>query len=320
MAKNASKLSNTTGRAETAPIRRRGRWILLIVGLIGLLEPVRIHAQYGPETCEQGYVWREATGPNDHVCVIPATRAQAAEDNSQYAARRQGSGPYGPDTCRQGYVWREASGPQDHMCVLPATRTQAAQDDAAAASRFLHPPVLWDVLTQHNDSARTGAQLNETILSPSKVTPAAFGRLYERYVEGQVITQPLYESNQWIPGTGLRNVVYVATRKNWIYAFDADDTDPNPLHGSIWAAPVQVEPDGPVPGMCAETHGSVGITSTPVIDRASDTMYVVARKSDGTIWLHALDLATGQPKPHTPGAVRIQASVNGISPTSAHHR
>src|SRR5262249_11480793 len=80
-------------------------------------------------------------------------------------------------------------------------------------------------------------------------------------------------------------------------------------HGLIWTAPVQIEPAGAVPNMCAETHGPMGITSTPVIDRASDTIYVVARKSDGSIWLHALDIATGAPKRNTPGAARVTASV-----------
>src|SRR5689334_21336218 len=83
--------------------------------------------------------------------------------------------------------------------------------EAQAVSRFQNPPVLWDVLTQHQDAARTGAQLHETILKPSNVAPGSFGRLYERNVEGQVITQPLYVSNQSIPGKGLHNVVYVAT-------------------------------------------------------------------------------------------------------------
>ena len=273
--------------------------------------PALAVGDYGPETCQEGYVWREACGPDDHVCVTPAVRAQAAQDNSQAAAHREpNGGPYGPDTCRSGYVWREACGPQDHVCVPPATRSQAAQDDAQAASRFKVHPVLWDVLTQHNDPARTGTQPHESILKPSNVTANSFGRLYERHVEGQIIAQPLYVSNQWIPGKGLHNVVYVATRKNWIYAFDTDNLDPDPTHGLIWSAPVQVEAAGLVPNMCTETHGPVGITSTPVIDRASDTMYVVARKSDGTIWLHALDIATGQPKNGTPGAVRITASVN----------
>jgi hypothetical protein len=193
--------------------------------------------------------------------------------------------------------------------VTADVRAQAAQDNAQAAQRFFHTPMLSDVLTQHNDAARTGAQLRETTLTPANVTPATFGRLYERSVNGQVITQPLYVNAQWLPGVGLRNVAYVATRRNWIYAFDADSTDPDPTHGLIWPAPVHIETDAPVPGMCLETQGSVGITSTPVIDRAADTMYLVARKSDGTVWLHALDIATGQPKAGTPGKVQITASV-----------
>lgn len=125
-----------------------------------------------------------------------------------------------------------------------------------------------DVLTQHNDAARTGAQLHETLLQPGNVGPSTFGRLYERHVDGQIVTQPLYVSSQPIPGKGLRNVVYVATRTNTIYAFDADDTDPDPTHGLIWSQPVTVEAAGPVPGLevgkCSETLGPVGINSTPV--------------------------------------------------------
>jgi hypothetical protein len=89
---------------------------------------------YGPDTCLQGYVWREAV-VGDHVCVTPATRSQASHDNSQAGARRNpGGGPYGPDTCRQGYVWREAV-VGDHVCVTPATRSQASHDNSQADSR-----------------------------------------------------------------------------------------------------------------------------------------------------------------------------------------
>lgn len=263
---------------------------------------------FGPETCATGFVWRQACGPNDHVCVTPAVSSQAAADNSAAASRRAGGGAFGPDTCATGYVWREACGPQDHVCVTPATRQQAAADNAAAGARYLNTPVLWDVLTQHNDMARTGAQLNETTLTPANVTPTTFGRLLERTVNGQVITQPLYESNQWIPSLGLRNVVYVATRANWVYAFDADNLSTDPSAGLIWANPVQVSAAGPVPNMCSETIGPMGITSTPVIDRPSDTLYLVARHSDGSVWIHALDVATGQPKANTPGAVQITAT------------
>ena len=184
------------------------------------------------------------------------------------------------------------------------------------AWRLAAPPAFaldTDVPTQHNDPARTGAQLHETLLQPSNVSPTTFGRLFQRQVDGQIIAQPLYISSLSIPNNGLRNVIYVATRANTVYAFDADDTDPDPTHGLIWSQPVTVEAAGPVPHMCSETVGPMGITSTPVIDRASGTLYLVARKSDGSIWLHALDIATGAPKSGTPGAVRITASYNGLN-------
>jgi hypothetical protein len=169
-----------------------------------------------------------------------------------------------------------------------------------------------DVLTQHNDNARSGAQTHETALKPGNISAATFGRLYERSVDGQIISQPLYVGNLNIPGKGARNVVYVVTRKNTVYAFDADNLDADPTHGLLWNHPITIEPAAPVPNMCGETRGPVGVTSTPVIDRASDTMYLVARKSDGTIWLHALDITTGAPKAGTPGTVQIQANLGGL--------
>jgi len=87
------------------------------------------------DTCLQGYVWREAV-PDDHVCVTPETRTQAAQDNGLAASRRSPTGgAYGPDTCLQGYVWREAV-PDDHVCVTPETRTQTADDNNLASSRL----------------------------------------------------------------------------------------------------------------------------------------------------------------------------------------
>jgi hypothetical protein len=86
-----------------------------------------------PDTCAQGYVWREADA-KDHVCVTPDVRSRTAQENQLAASRRDpNGGPYGPDTCLQGYVWREAY-PDDHVCVTPDIRTDAANDNAAAAS------------------------------------------------------------------------------------------------------------------------------------------------------------------------------------------
>jgi hypothetical protein len=100
----------------------------------GVTLPAYATGDYGPDTCLQGWVWREAT-PSDHVCVTPDIRTQTANDNSQASARRSpNGGPYGPDTCLQGWVWREAV-QGDHVCVTPATRSQAANDNSQASAR-----------------------------------------------------------------------------------------------------------------------------------------------------------------------------------------
>jgi hypothetical protein len=82
-----------------------------------------------PPACKAGFVWREAFYGDD-ICVTPQTRAQAAADNSQAAARRAPSS----DTCKSGFVWREAR-PGDLVCVTPETRAQAAFDNSQARQR-----------------------------------------------------------------------------------------------------------------------------------------------------------------------------------------
>lgn len=109
--------------------------VIVVATVLSGLAAASAFAQSGaPATCRQGYVWREAFA-GDYVCVTPAARAQAWQDNGQAATRRQpGGGAYGPNTCVQGYVWREA-GPGDLVCVTPATRAQAAADNREAAGR-----------------------------------------------------------------------------------------------------------------------------------------------------------------------------------------
>jgi hypothetical protein len=94
---------------------------------------------FGPNTCTQGYVWRQADD-YDYVCVTPAERSQVAADNAA-ASSRWVNGPYGPHTCVNGFVWREAfhSPSLDDVCVTPAQRGQAAADNAAASSRLQFP-------------------------------------------------------------------------------------------------------------------------------------------------------------------------------------
>jgi len=84
---------------------------------------------YGPDTCKQGFVWREAI-QNDHVCVRPESRTQAANDNSNAASHREpNGGAFGPDTCKQGFVWREVV-PSDHVCVTPQIRQQTKSENS----------------------------------------------------------------------------------------------------------------------------------------------------------------------------------------------
>ena len=96
-------------------------------------QPAQVPLPYGPNTCAQGFVWREAS-QYDETCVSPETRDQAAQQNGLAAQNREpGGGAYGPDTCRQGFVWREAFA-NDRVCVTPDDRAQAAADNAAAST------------------------------------------------------------------------------------------------------------------------------------------------------------------------------------------
>src|SRR2546426_6600270 len=85
------------------------------------------------------------------------------------------------------------------------------------------------VTTWHYDNARTSANTSETVLTPSNVNSASFGKLFTQPVDGFVVGHPLYLPSVNLPGQGVHNVVYVATMHDSVYAFDADNANAAPL-------------------------------------------------------------------------------------------
>jgi LysM repeat protein len=174
------------------------------------------------------------------------------------------------------------------------------------------------VTTWRNDIARTGQNLNETILNPSDVNPTQFGKLFSQAVDGYVFAQPLYMPNVTIGGMS-HNVVFVATEHDSVYAFDADNnggSNANPL----WFASMLSAAHGAAAGATSVSDDylgtdivpEVGITGTPVIDPTTGTLYVVSQTMEGTnffLRLHALDITTGAEKFN--GPVTITATVPG---------
>jgi outer membrane protein assembly factor BamB len=137
-----------------------------------------------------------------------------------------------------------------------------------------------EVLTQHNDIARTGAVLDEKILSPASLKSQGFGKLFSLVVDGQIYAQPLVVTGLEIPGKGIRNVVFVATMRNMVYAFDADGGDRSPFWNTNLGAPMpydRIPKDGGALLGQYNIRPYIGVTSTPVIDRARQLLYVVAK-------------------------------------------
>lgn len=151
-----------------------------------------------------------------------------------------------------------------------------------------------DVATFKNDVARSGQTVSETTLTLANVNSASFGLLHTAMLDGKVDAQPLYLAQVPVAGKA-HNVAFVATEHGSVYAIDADSGTP------VWQ--VSLLANGETPSdthSCTQVTPEIGVTSTPVIDRAAGphgVIYVVGmsidRSSDYHQRLHALDITTG---------------------------
>lgn len=164
------------------------------------------------------------------------------------------------------------------------------------AAAWLANGQMTDVLTYHNDNARTGLAAHEEVLSPHNVNTNHFGLLWNLPVDGKVDAEPLYAAGVMIPGVGERNILIVATEHDSVYAFNADGTN---LYWRVSMLQSNETTSGEVDS-CNQVAPEIGVSATPVIDRQAGpngTIFLVAMSRTPTSAyfqrVHALDLATG---------------------------
>ena len=190
-------------------------------------------------------------------------------------------------------------------------------------------PVV-SVLTYHYDNARTGANTNETLLTPATVNTNNFGRLIKYVTDGYMYTEPLYVPGVQIPGQGTHNVIYAASEHGTVYAFDAD-SNAGANGGLLWQTNLGIvalsasgEFGARYCGTCfPDIIPEVGITGTPVIDPVTGTLYVnvftrevvVGVSTNYVHRIHALNVTNGTERAYSP--VVVGGSVPGTGRDSS---
>lgn len=209
-----------------------------------------------------------------------------------------------------------------HRVVLRllAVAGLAACKDDITQTRTPNPQSV-SVFTQHNDNSRAGWNGHETVLTTSNVNQQRFGKVLTLAVDDQVYAQPLVVGHVHISG-GDHNVVYVATVNNTLYAFDGDDGTRYWVRN--YSAPGMRPPrNTDMTGACNGTYtdfsSNIGIVGTPVIDSARQTLYVVARSTDGSAFvqhLHAVSIIDGS---EASSPVQITATYPGTGDGSVNN-
>src|SRR5438270_51569 len=205
--------------------------------------------------------------------------------------------------------------PPGHRGTHKITAKSVAQSTAVGSA------TVWvtdypGMFTYHADKFRSGVNLQEFALTSATVKASTFGKLFSRAVDGQIYAQPLHVANLTIAGSK-HNVVFVATEHSSVYAFDADGRTSAPF----WKRSF-INPAAGITTIAKPTNAlispEISISSTPVIDTSTSTMYVsVSTSENGNIVhrLHALSITTGAEK--FGGPIVIQGSVPGTYPALA---
>lgn len=275
---------------------------------------------------ESGSGGSTATAPT--IATQPANQAVTLGQTATFSVTAAGTAPL-------TYQWQKGSaaiaGATSASYTTPATTASDngtqfsvmvsnslgnATSNAATLTINQVAATTTDVLTYHNDIARTGQNLTETTLTSSNVNSAKFGKLGFYSVDGLVDAEPLYASSVSVPSKGTHNLLIVPTENDSVYAFDADSG------ATIWQiTTLKTGETASDDRSCGQVSPEIGVTSTPVIDRAqgpNGAVYVVAMSKDGSgnyhQRLHALDLALGTEL--FSGPVDVQATYPGTGDNS----
>ncbi len=275
-----------------------------------------------PSTQQTVTITGTGATPTSTVSIVPVQASMTPGQSAQFQAyingvassnvtwtvdgTAGGNGSIGTVSSSGLYTAPATAGPHQVAATSTANTTQSATVLVVVTS-------FAGTFSYHNDNGLTGQNLSETVLNTGNVNSAQFGKIFSYKVDGQLYAEPLYVQGVSI-AAGTHNVVYVATENDSVYAFDGDGTVTTPLwQVGLIPTGAQVLADSDVNG-CNNILPSIGITGTPVIDPATNTMFLVARSKivNGGVttyyqYLHALDITTGAERAGSP--VQVQASV-----------
>jgi hypothetical protein len=261
-----------------------------------------------------------ATQPSDQKVVVgqPATFTVVAAGSAPLAYQWQKGGTPISGATASSYTTPPSVQSDDGGTFLVVVSNAAGSMTSTSAKLSIVTGTVMtrgtDVTTYKNDLSRSGQNLSESALTPTTVTSSNFGLLRMLPVDGRVDAQPLYLSQLSAAG-GSFNAVFVATEHDSVYAFDSD-SGAVLWHVSLLAAGESPSNDHG----CIQVSPEIGVTSTPVIDRAAGahgTIYVVAMSVDPQSnyhqRLHALDVATGAELLNGPTEITATYSAAGAA-------